>query len=285
MVFTQRGFAWDDERARVDSGSSDVSFVPRDRAAEVKAAYGVAKGRFFARRDLLVRWVYFNPGSSVFKDNPKLREAVNYALDRPALVRAFGGKLAGVVTDQLYPAEMAGFRDQKVYPVEGPNFAKARALANGRTRGGVVSMWAPGTPERQRAAEILVANLKQIGLDVRFALPYSCPPRPYCGPDIGIGGWYPDYPDPYQVIVAPFTDGVYGFLHNTPLKSQIASASRLRGEARIRAFSALENAVLQSQAPAAPFMVANAFALVSPRIGCFTYNEVYGVDYAALCLK
>jgi hypothetical protein len=42
---------------------------------------------------------------------------------------------------------------------------------------------------------------------------------------------------------------------------------------------------MQGPAPIAPYINTNTRILVSARVGCFTFQQVYGTDYAALCLK
>ena len=50
----------------------------------------------------------------------KLRQAVNFAVDRKALTRE-RGPLAGTATDQYLPPALPGFRDARIYPLAGPD--------------------------------------------------------------------------------------------------------------------------------------------------------------------
>ena len=60
--------------------------------------------------------------SPLFRDNPELRRAVNYAVDRTA----FTGNDPGThITDQFLPPSLPGFRDANIYPLGGPDLAKA----------------------------------------------------------------------------------------------------------------------------------------------------------------
>jgi hypothetical protein len=43
--------------------------------------------------------------------------------------------------------------------------------------------------------------------------------------------------------------------------------------------------VAQVEAPLAAYAVLNARVFVSPRVGCLTYQPVYGVDLAGVCLR
>ena len=67
----------------------------------------------------------FNHDRPAFKGPGQipLKKAINYAIDRPELVRAFG-YLAGRRTDQMLPPALG--RDERIYPLEGADPATAR---------------------------------------------------------------------------------------------------------------------------------------------------------------
>jgi len=60
--------------------------------------------------------------------------------------------------------------DAHLYPLRGPDLARARALARGHLRTGRAVMYASDTPRWHLIAEILSFDLEQIGihLDVRY---------------------------------------------------------------------------------------------------------------------
>ena len=60
--------------------------------------------------------IVLNSSRPLFRNNPMLRRAVNFAIDRQALVDLIGG---GVVTptDQYLSPLAAGFRDVRIYPL------------------------------------------------------------------------------------------------------------------------------------------------------------------------
>ena len=61
----------------------------------------------------------FNHERPAFKGPARSRskKAINYAIDRPAMARAFG-HLAGKRTDQMLPPALA--RPESLYPLRGP---------------------------------------------------------------------------------------------------------------------------------------------------------------------
>jgi DivIVA domain-containing protein len=61
-------------------------------------------------------------------------------------------------------------------------------------------------------------------------------------------------------------------------------AQRLRGAARIRAYGRLDVEVARREAPLAAYANLNARVFLSSRVGCVTYQPVYGLDVAGICL-
>jgi hypothetical protein len=65
----------------------------------------------------------------------------------------------------------------------------------------------------------------------------------------------------------------------------IDRAQQLTGVARDRAYGRLGVQVARVDAPLAAYAVLNARVYVSSRVGCLTYQPVYGVDLAGVCLR
>ena len=86
-----------------DSGALDYAWAPNSdyaaKAAALEQKYGVNKTRFFTSPGAFLRMFVLNTSRPLFKDNVALRQAVNFAVDRHALLRE-RGVLAGRLTDQ-----------------------------------------------------------------------------------------------------------------------------------------------------------------------------------------
>ena len=124
---------------RVEDGRADWGIVPPPLYFDANRAlvrkYGVNRkgGQFHVRPGFTLRAWILNAGRPLFRNNLRLRRAVNLAIDR----RAFGsGRLDARLTDQVLPPSLPGFRDARVYPLNRPNLARARQLARGTLRGG-----------------------------------------------------------------------------------------------------------------------------------------------------
>src|SRR5439155_18914764 len=79
-------------------------------------------------------YLHMNTSRPLFS-HVRLRRAVNYAIDRPALV-AQGRRFAetnpfnaGKPTDDYMPPSIAGATDFHLYPLNGPDLRRAKQLA------------------------------------------------------------------------------------------------------------------------------------------------------------
>ena len=131
-------------------------------ASRLAARYGVNRGRFFIRPGLGLCMLTLNASRPLFRGNPSLRRAVNYALDRRALVREYP-PLATVPADQyLQPHQLALMR---TYPPT-PDIATARRLARGFTRQAGKAFSTPDDPLGRAHGQRPGRNLARIGISV-----------------------------------------------------------------------------------------------------------------------
>jgi oligopeptide transport system substrate-binding protein len=259
------------------------------RLGELAQRYGVNKSRFFVLPSLAGRIFYLNTSRPLFRDNVKLRQAVNFAVDRKALVREFG-TYAATRTDQFLPPLMPGFRNERIYPLTRPDLRKARALAVGGTRSRKAVLYIRTAAEDVAAAQILRRNLKAIGLDVeikQFPTPVlfqkgETPGEPF---DIYLAGWQPSYKDPREFL--GLFDGRsklnYSRFNSAKYNRLLDRAGRLSGTARYRAYGELDIQLARDAAPAIPYAIYTAWTFVSKNAGCVVLNPF--LDLTAVCLK
>src|SRR6266508_352732 len=153
-----------------------------------------------------------NTSRPLFRGNPSLRRALNFAVDRAALTREFGPYTA-TGTDQYLPPVMPGFRNERIYPLARPNVREARVLARGRTRSGKAVLYTcSDRPDCVALAQIFQQNLRAIGLEVRirqFPLDLmfqklSTPHEPY---DLAYVGYIAFWNDPELFLGTSFRGG------------------------------------------------------------------------------
>src|SRR5262249_57960566 len=111
---------------KVEAAAADVDLnVPLPRLPELGARYAVNKDQLFAIPSANVSYLFMNTERRLFRNNIKLRQAVSFALDRPAL--GFGVPWATSVTDDYLPPGLPGYVDAHLYPLRHPHLHKAPA--------------------------------------------------------------------------------------------------------------------------------------------------------------
>jgi ABC-type transport system substrate-binding protein len=101
----------------------------------------------------------------------------------------------------------------------------------------------------------------------------------------------PDYGDPYGLVdklldgraIRAVGNSNISYYASPEVNRAIDAAQRLTGVARDRAYGRLGIQVARTDAPLAAYAVLNARVFVSTRVGCITYQPVYGLDLAGTC--
>lgn len=283
---------------QVERGESDYGPVPPEEFGTIARRFGVNGERVRVAPRAELAFIAFNTERPLFKNNPQLRKAVNYALDRRVLSRQLG-ELGGTPTDQYLPPGVAGFRDADIYPLGPPDLEKARSLARGHLRGGTAVYFTCSDSSCRSRAEAVQAALKEIGLTVRIRVFYGADVSARRVStrgerfDLADGLWQPEYPDPYgffeRLLSSRSLQGIgnvnLSYFSDAKLDDRLDRLAHLQGDARYDGFGRLDVEVARDLAPLAAYAVLNARAFVSERVGCVRFNPVYGLDLAHLCLR
>lgn len=289
-----RASSFDDVVERIERGTADWGWVlPEvllDPGRRLASRYGVNRSRFHVRPGTTTFGFVLNTQRPLFRENPKLRQAVNFAIDRPAVRLAGGGALRSRLTDQYIPPGMPGFEDAPIYPLHGPDLRRARALARGNMRSGVAVLYTVDAPPRLAAAQAVKRSLAKIGLEVRIR---PVPLPAYFGRlgargeyDIGFRPWVPDFADPFSVLNINFDgrfvgDTNWARLDSPDVNRRLRRAASLSGAARYRAYAVLDARLARETAPMVAVEVLNDATFVSRRIGCIGR----AFDLSAVCLR
>jgi peptide/nickel transport system substrate-binding protein len=294
------------EYQNVEKGTTDYASggIPATEWRTVVAKYGLNKkdGRVHVRPQLDIRYVALNHKRPLFKDNPNLAKAVNWAVDRQAF-SAQGGYLYGKRTGQILPPGMLGYKPQGLYPLRvTPNTIKqAKKLAEGNLRGGKAVLWSSNAGTAPLQAQLIQYNLKQIGIDAEIRLlpraqQFTNAGNPETATfDMTIERWGADYADPYDFMNILLEGGQvtqpqhnnYAYFNVAKFNRQMTEASLLTGPKRGIAYAALDGALMRENPPWAPLVNSNDRIFLSARVGCVTINEITGTGplLNVLCLK
>jgi peptide/nickel transport system substrate-binding protein len=133
--------------------------VPADRLTELRAKYPT-QVHMFPRNNV----TYFSMNEKLAPFNKlAVRQAVNYAISRPALVKLFGGQ--GTPTETVLPPGFgSAYHEPNLYPHD---VAKAKQLVAGAgATGAPVQIWTTNADPAPKAAQYLASVLSSIGLKV-----------------------------------------------------------------------------------------------------------------------
>jgi ABC-type transport system substrate-binding protein len=236
--------------------------------------YGVNRpgGQFHRSSPTFVNSVFmFNLTRQAFQGSGQapLRTAINYALDRPALIRA-AGYLSGKPSDRLLPATLR--RSRPVYPLDGPDLATGRKWASRAVyQPTTLTLYTASYSWTLAAARVFAANLKPLGITVEvkpFELvtlgkKLTTPGEPW---DVA---WSPRgtlYPDPAGVLIP-----LIPLLRGTKYEVRIDATNRMADDAaRAKAWAKLEADLMRNDPPMAVYSDVTHRALVSRRFGCWS---------------
>ncbi|HJS96964.1 MAG TPA: ABC transporter substrate-binding protein, partial [Solirubrobacteraceae bacterium] len=276
------------------TGDFPPDLIPRlrDRYGPGSPAAKAGHQRFFEnpQAGLGSFGIALNAGRPLFHD-ANVRRAVAYALDRTALaandIPGFGGTR---VTDQLLTPGFPGYAPVDAYPSH-PDLAEARRLMHGHG-GGVAVLWLP--PGSEQLAAVVERDLAPIGIQV---VPKTFPVGQWLAAirtagaaydmTTGVGGGA--YADPQSVLEsfdpATIPQDNFSRFDDPAFTRRLHAAERLTGPARYRAYASLDAELTRDEAPFVTYEYTLSGDFFANRMGCETYQPIYGIDLAALCVR
>ena len=207
-----------DEQAEITSvanGQEDWSYnpPPTDRLNEVGTKY---PKQVHLQPLLAYYFVAMNVNLAPF-DNLKARQAVNFAVDRKAVVGLWGGPNLASPLCQMLPAGMPGYEPYCPYTLNpgdkwtAPDVAKAKQLVKeSGTEGAEITLVSSDRANEKAIATYLQSALTEIGYKVSlkpisFNIQFTYIQNTNNKVQISLTDWYQDYPSP-----ADFIDVLYG---------------------------------------------------------------------------
>lgn len=289
---------------QVKSGQADydAAGLPPTAHADLGKEFGINKTRYWVHSQLETDYVALRTDRGPLAD-VNVRKAVNWAIDRPQLLRARGA-YAGSRDDQLLSPAFPGYRDLKIYSFKGANPAQAKKfLAKSTTckNGCKMTLYTGNAGAFATQGQILQYNLAQIGIDLTVQQFSRSVQKAKCGTksepfDLCIDAWGADYPDAITFIL-PLLSGKNivetnnnneSYFNNAKINKMIDQASALTGDTRAQLFSSIDQISQVQFAPTAPFLHRNAREFTSSRLDpkCYVFQPVIAaMSLAAACLK
>ena len=280
---------------RVINGQDDYDFQqpPPDRLSSIQSKYA---NQIKVYTPANTYYFFMNNKVPPF-DNLKVRQAVNYAIDRTALVRVYGG--LGQPTENVLPPTYPSYKKHDLYPF---NLAKAKQLvAASGDKGMSVTVWNHDRGNDPKATAYLVDQLNKIGFKakekiINSAVYWTTVGNQATKAQIGFADWFQDYPHPldwFDVLlngdrITQTHNNNYGNFDDASVNAQIDSLKKqpsLTSSVNAQ-WAKLDNTIME-QAPWAPFMNRQFIDFFNSDIdlSCYVQHVLYQFDFATICHK
>jgi YVTN family beta-propeller protein len=279
--------------AAVEGGRADwlAGLIPKAQYHQVQLH---DPAQLHSSPEFAIEFAHINTYRAPFND-ARVRQALNYAINRNTIARLYGGPSFATPTCQPILAGLPGYRRYCPYTLRprsdgtytGPDLARARSLVReSGTLGERIDVWGQSdNPYIPREVPVYFASvLRSLGYRVHLhnvpGATISNAKRRHFQISID-GDWAAAYPDPSSYIPQFFScDGGNngGYYCSPPLdrKMQQASQLELTNPAKAAATWTAIDRQLTNNAIWVPTVSENEVDLVSKRLHNYEYNPVWG---------
>ena len=283
----------------VQSGQDDYdeNLLPTSRLASLKSKYS-SQIRFYTTPSTY--YFFMNESFAPF-NNLQARQAVNYAVDRTALVKLRGG--LGITTENFLPPSYPQYKKINPYPY---NLAKAKQLVQqSGTKGAHVDLYTIGDVSFDKSAgEYLQGVLTSIGYKVSIheiagANYFTIIGNQKTKASIGFTDWFEDYPYPSDwfnilqngELITPTHNNNYGNVNFKDVNAKIdhldsLPPSQALSEKTNAAWAAVDNELMTKDASTVPYLngILTSFFSSKMNMSCDVFTDSQD-DLAQMCLK
>jgi peptide/nickel transport system substrate-binding protein len=282
---------------RTLQGQEDYDFYqpPNDRLAELQSKYS-KQIKIYTPANT---FYYFMNNRVAPFDNVKVRQAVNYAINREALVRIYGG--LATPTENVLPPTYPQYKKLNLYPY---NLAKAKQLIKSAgATGAAVTVWTSNNTSRHapEAGQYLQGVLKSIGLNAKLkeinaAVYWTTIGNQATKSQIGFADWFQDYPHPldwFDVLlngnrITQTHNNNYSNFDDSAVNAKIESLKKQPTlNSSVNSQWAQVDAAVMKQAPWAPYLNQQGIDTFNSDIdlSCYVFHVNYQFDFATICHK
>jgi peptide/nickel transport system substrate-binding protein len=268
--------------------------VPSDQREEIVNKYEGTQFRVEHALNIYMFWM--NTEKAPF-DDPKVRQAVNYAVDTEALERIYAGSMAAA--HQILPQGMPGYKALDLYP---HNLAKAKELlaeANPSDRN--ITVWTDNESPNNEAGEYYEGVLNELGFNAKLKTINADNYYTIIGnettPDLDTGwlAYFADYPNPnafFQPLlsgesIAPTGNTNFSRIDVPELNKKIAKLSEEPlGSKQEAEYAELDRSFMELAA-VVPYGTNTLSTFVDDQINLdsVVYNPAFGHSLASFELK
>jgi peptide/nickel transport system substrate-binding protein len=271
----------------------DFHAIPTDRLADIQKKYGDQLKIYTPANTY---YFFVNTRQKPF-DDKRVRQAVNYAIDRDALVRLYGG-LANP-TENVLPPTYPQYKKISMYPHD---LAKAKQLIKqAGASGAAVTVWGNDAETSRKPVEYLADVLNSIGLKAKLKIVTGSVYWTTIGnqatkAQIGFANWFQDYPHPLDWFDVLLNGNRITDTHNNNYSNANVAAINAK-IAELKKQPELTDSVNQQWADVDKMVAENAlwvpyanrqftdFFGKDVDTSCYITHVLYQFDFSRICKK
>src|SRR6266542_2349210 len=280
---------------QVINGQADYDFhpIPVDRLADVLSKYG---DRLKVYTPANTYYFFMNTRTPPF-DKLQVRQAVNYGIDRDALVRLYGGLASP--TENILPPTYPQYKKHDLYPFD---VAKAKQLITAAgAEGASVTVWGSNRETSKKPVAYLADALNKIGLKANLkiidaSIYWTTIGNQGTKAQIGFADWFQDYPHPldwFDVLlngerITDTHNNNYSNFNDPAVNKEIGALKQeptLTDAVNAR-WAALDEKIMK-EAGWAPYVNRQFTDFFGSNIdtGCYVNHVLYQFDFRRICMK
>ena len=280
---------------RVIKGTDDYDFhqIPTDRLAATQQKYG---SQIKVYTPANTYYFFMNTRVPPF-NNLKARQAVEYAIDRNALVRLYGG--LATPTENVLPPTYPQYKKLTLYAHD---VAKAKQLVQqSGTKGMAITVWNHDRGNDPKATAYLTDVLNSIGWKakekiVNSAVYWTTVGNQKTKAQIGFADWFQDYPHPLDWFDVLLNGNRITATHNNnysnaDVPAVNAAIEKLKKEPTLNASVNAQWANVDKMADQNALWAAflnrqfTDFFNSDMDLSCYVNHVLYQFDYSQICHK
>jgi peptide/nickel transport system substrate-binding protein len=282
---------------QVVSGKADYDFqvVPNDRLPEAQSKYKDQLKIYTAANT----YYYFINNKLPPFDNIKARQAVNYAIDRNAIISGVYGGL-GRPTQNFLPPDYPQYKKIDYWKFD---LAKAKQLVQqSGTAGATVDVYGPNEDPSKASTEYLASQLSKIGYKPKLHLLshqvyFTTIGNQATKAQAGFTDWYQDYPHPIDWFDVLLNGNRITKTHNNnpgnvDVKSVNAEIEALKKETELtpevnNRWAKVDKDLMVTNATTIAYMNRSATDFFGPKqdLSCYSFHVLGQWDFGLSCEK
>ena len=280
---------------QVINGQADYDYhpIPVDRLADVQQKY---PDQLKIYTPANTYYFFMNNRTPPF-DKLAVRKAINYAIDRNALVRLYGG--LATPTENILPPTYPQFKKHSMYSY---NLAKAKAMIKAAgVQGMKITVWGSNRDTSKKPVEYLASVLTKLGFKptlkiIDAGIYWTTIGNQANKAQIGFADWFQDYPHPldwFDVLLngERITQTHNNNYSNFDSKGVNQTIDHLKQQPTLNStinnqWAALDKTVMQ-QAAWAPYVNRQFTDFFGKNVdlSCYINHVLYVFDFSRICMK